>query len=162
MYLDGDTPVKPKKSHKKGSKSTSVQSDGSAYSGSDAGSDGDHSDGTVEMTPEELAALKELKEKSTDKTPALQRKAQLVSPPKRHPLTKEHTPLNSIQNYDKQDASDFCGLCGTFHGDAPGDCPMTDKSENLVAYREMLMLHAEYETREDRVRPKNLPIVVNY
>ncbi|KAG6821361.1 hypothetical protein H0H93_014158 [Arthromyces matolae] len=45
----------------------------------------------------------------------------------------------------------LCGLCGTNHGDGPGECVMTEKSENLAEFREMLILHAEEETWEDRI-----------
>ncbi|KAH0590929.1 hypothetical protein H2248_001042 [Termitomyces sp. 'cryptogamus'] len=44
----------------------------------------------------------------------------------------------------------FCGLCGTRHGDGPGECVMTEKSENLAEFREMLMLHADDEPWEQR------------
>jgi len=42
-----------------------------------------------------------------------------------------------------------CGLCGTCHG--PGQCAMTQKSENLVAYRQTLVMHAADESWADRV-----------
>ncbi|KAG6885408.1 hypothetical protein C0993_002141 [Termitomyces sp. T159_Od127] len=44
----------------------------------------------------------------------------------------------------------FCGLCGRMHGDGPGECMMTEKSENLAEFREMLILHAEDEPWEHR------------
>ena len=43
-----------------------------------------------------------------------------------------------------------CGLCGDRHG--PGQCLMVDRSENLAEYREMLILHADDEPWEERVR----------
>ncbi|KAJ3843907.1 SHREC complex subunit Mit1 [Lentinula raphanica] len=43
---------------------------------------------------------------------------------------------------------DLCGLCGQLHG--PGNCPMTEASENLVEYRRMLLMHAEDESYEER------------
>lgn len=43
-----------------------------------------------------------------------------------------------------------CGLCGSRHG--VKQCPMTDSSQNLAEYREMLILHADDEPWEERVR----------
>jgi len=42
-----------------------------------------------------------------------------------------------------------CGLCGTCHG--PGQCAMTQRSENLAAYRHTLVIHAGDESWADRV-----------
>lgn len=42
-----------------------------------------------------------------------------------------------------------CGLCGQLHG--PNNCPMTEASENLVEYREMLIMHTQDESYEQRV-----------
>lgn len=44
-----------------------------------------------------------------------------------------------------------CGLCGERHGDGLGACEMTDNSQNLAEYREMLILHAEDEDWQTRV-----------
>ncbi|KAJ4002497.1 SHREC complex subunit Mit1 [Lentinula boryana] len=46
-----------------------------------------------------------------------------------------------------------CGLCGQIHG--PGNCPMTDASENLVEYRLMLITHTEDESYEERCAAVN-------
>jgi hypothetical protein len=48
-------------------------------------------------------------------------------------------------------ATPLCGLCGTRHGDGLGECSMTDKSENLAEYREILILHADDEDWVTRV-----------
>jgi hypothetical protein len=42
-----------------------------------------------------------------------------------------------------------CGLCGRRHG--VKQCSMTDSSQNLAEYREMLMLHGDDEPWEERV-----------
>ncbi|KAE9408278.1 hypothetical protein BT96DRAFT_914203 [Gymnopus androsaceus JB14] len=47
----------------------------------------------------------------------------------------------------------LCGLCGQRHG--PGNCPMTESSENLVEYREMLIMHTEDESYEHRCAAVN-------
>ncbi|KAJ3911523.1 P-loop containing nucleoside triphosphate hydrolase protein [Lentinula edodes] len=46
-----------------------------------------------------------------------------------------------------------CGLCSQLHG--PGNCPMTESSENLVEYREMLVMHVEDESYETRCAAVN-------
>jgi chromodomain-helicase-DNA-binding protein 4 len=45
----------------------------------------------------------------------------------------------------------YCGLCAMSHADGPGQCFMTDKSEHLAEFREMLLLHADDEPWEQRV-----------
>ncbi|KAG6830296.1 hypothetical protein H0H92_001374 [Tricholoma furcatifolium] len=60
--------------------------------------------------------------------------------PNQHKSKKSSTPL--VQP---------CGLCGERHGDGPGECTMIDRSENLAEFREMLLLHAEDESFEDRI-----------
>ncbi|KAF5358789.1 hypothetical protein D9758_008603 [Tetrapyrgos nigripes] len=47
-----------------------------------------------------------------------------------------------------QKEASSCNLCGQHHGD--GECSMLESSENLVEYREMLMVHAEDESWENR------------
>ena len=63
--------------------------------------------------------------------------------------TKLQVPLNPIQN-NVPSAPRDCGLCGQRHRD--GECVMIEDSENLVEYREMLILHADDEPWEERVR----------
>ena len=53
-------------------------------------------------------------------------------------------------NTEQQQPTIDCGLCGDRHGS--GECPMVDHSENLAEYREMLILHADDEPWEERVR----------
>jgi chromodomain-helicase-DNA-binding protein 4 len=57
----------------------------------------------------------------------------------------------SRSRYTKTIDSEYCGLCRRWHGDKLGDCPMTQKSEYLAEYRQMLMLHADDESDELRV-----------
>ncbi len=66
--------------------------------------------------------------------------------PKKVRKPKETGPFTPIQN-----TVDTCGLCGKRHGDRLGECAMTDKSENLAEFREMLILHADDEPFEERV-----------
>ncbi|KAJ4485941.1 SNF2 family DNA-dependent ATPase [Lentinula aciculospora] len=47
----------------------------------------------------------------------------------------------------------LCGLCGQIHG--PGNCQMTESSENLIEYREMLIMHTEDESYEERCAAVN-------
>jgi len=59
-------------------------------------------------------------------------------------------PLNPIQNTGRHYTGLDCGLCGQHH--ESGQCLMVDRSENLAEYREMLILHADDEPWEERVR----------
>ncbi|KAJ7487418.1 SNF2 family DNA-dependent ATPase [Mycena galericulata] len=44
-----------------------------------------------------------------------------------------------------------CTLCGLRHGDQLGECMMTEKSEHLAEFREMLILHPDDEPLEKRL-----------
>lgn len=68
----------------------------------------------------------------------------------RKSLPTESSSLAPIHNSGPR-LVQLCGLCGRMHGDGPGECMMTEKSENLAEFREMLMLHAEDEPWEQRV-----------
>ncbi|KAF8213246.1 SNF2 family N-terminal domain-containing protein [Mycena galopus ATCC 62051] len=59
----------------------------------------------------------------------------------------ENGPLAPIQNLAYQEP---CSLCGARHGDQLGECMMTEKSEHLAEFREMLLLHPEDEPLEKR------------
>ena len=62
------------------------------------------------------------------------------------------TKNNSLTSHNtgQQQLTIECGLCGDRHGS--GECLMVDRSENLAEYREMLILHADDEPWEERVR----------
>ena len=70
------------------------------------------------------------------------------SRPQASDMTKNN-PLTSHNTGQQQPTID-CGLCGDRHGS--GQCLMVDRSENLAEYREMLILHADDEPWEERVR----------
>ena len=59
-------------------------------------------------------------------------------------------PLTSHSTGQQEQHTIDCGLCGERHGS--GECLMVDRSENLAEYREMLILHADDEPWEERVR----------
>lgn len=56
-------------------------------------------------------------------------------------------PLSPIQFVQKDEV---CALCFTVHG--KDGCFMTQKSENLLEYRKMLLENSDDEAYEDRVR----------
>ncbi|KAJ7786129.1 SNF2 family DNA-dependent ATPase [Mycena metata] len=66
--------------------------------------------------------------------------------PKRKAL--ENGPLSPIQNFPDQEP---CTLCRNHHGDQLGECMMTEKSEHLAEFREMLILHPDDEPLEKRL-----------
>ena len=62
----------------------------------------------------------------------------------------QNNPLGSSSHSTGQQPIIDCGLCGNRHGF--GQCLMVDRSANLAEYREMLILHADDEPWEERVR----------
>lgn len=67
----------------------------------------------------------------------------------KHRDTGPLTPIHNTQQHDENDTTSYCGLCGTVHGD--GACYMTESSNNLAEYRQILILHADDEPVEERV-----------
>ena len=116
--------------------SPTASPDGSAYFGSDADSDMESSDGAkTDAVDEDFKMDSSSKRKKTELS--------TLSPP--------------IIGYSSRNTGDddivHCGLCGGRHGQE--QCLMTDKSENLAEYREMLILHADDEPWEERVSYKS-------
>ena len=70
----------------------------------------------------------------------------------RLPQASDMTKSNHLTSHNtgQQPTTIDCGLCGDRHGS--GECLMVDRSENLAEYREMLILHADDEPWEERVR----------
>ncbi|TFK36879.1 hypothetical protein BDQ12DRAFT_686022 [Crucibulum laeve] len=137
-----ETPEKGKgKSKRKVSKSIASDADGSAYLGSEVEAESDDSeiDNDGQMDKEFLMDL--------------QNKDQRKSKSKIYPHSTVEDPSSgpvaSIQNTPHHDLA-FCGLCTGRHGSGLGQCPMTDRSENLAEFREMLLLHADDEPWEVR------------
>lgn len=58
-------------------------------------------------------------------------------------------PIHHAKHVGIERDDPVCSLCGIKHGD--GACYMTESSENLAEYRQMLILHADDEPMEDRV-----------
>ncbi|KAK0464991.1 SNF2 family DNA-dependent ATPase [Desarmillaria tabescens] len=128
IYIEDTPKAPPHKNQVKASASNT--SDGSAYGASEI-SDGDASDTTrTNASGVSVSGIE------TTAPPAL---------PKKVKKPKETRPFTAIQN-----TVDTCGLCGKRHGDRLGECAMTDKSENLAEFREMLILHADDEPFEER------------
>jgi chromodomain-helicase-DNA-binding protein 4 len=143
-----DTPEKLSKSKSKAkSKSKSAGSDGSAYTGSAAPSDREDSDSDDSSAAQEFSLATE----ESGNIPSMSHHRSKLIPGQSSSNRYDNPPLSPIQNYVNRDAVDFCGLCDARHGNRIGDCPMTDRSENLAEFREMLILHAEDEPLEQRV-----------
>ncbi|KAJ7900162.1 SNF2 family DNA-dependent ATPase [Mycena olivaceomarginata] len=128
-YLIDDSPVKDSGSRPQSqSRSDDIES---AY-----GNSSESDDGITDGTPTVVEALNEVGKKSR-KSKKKDRKAAAM----------ENGPLVSIQNLAYPEP---CALCGLRHGDKPGECMMTEKSEHLAEFREMLLLHPEDEPLEKR------------
>ncbi|KAF7339801.1 Chromatin remodeling factor mit1 [Mycena venus] len=76
------------------------------------------------------------------------KKARKLKKKERKAAAMENGPLAPIQNLTNQDP---CTLCGLRHGDQLGECMMTERSEHLAEFREMLLLHPEDEPFDKRV-----------
>ncbi|KAK0208177.1 SNF2 family DNA-dependent ATPase [Desarmillaria ectypa] len=127
IYIEDTPKAPPAKNKVKGSASNT--SDGSAYGASEI-SDGDASDTRTTASSVGVQGLEMIA------PPAL---------PKKVKKPRETGPFTAIQNM-----VDTCGLCGRRHGDRLGECAMTDRSENLAEFREMLILYADDEPFEER------------
>ena len=136
-----DTPVRNKGASKIRSKST-ISDESDAYTGSGlGGSDGEDTDDTGYPGVYDLDTLTE------PPPPAIKGLAAPSS--SKHPDTGPLSLIHNMQRHDGNDAVSYCGLCGTAHGD--GACYMTESSNNLAEYRQMLILHADDEPVEERV-----------
>ncbi|KAK2461624.1 hypothetical protein APHAL10511_006087 [Amanita phalloides] len=107
---------------KKKPKSKSVVSDTSSYSTSENQSDESEKSDAMDVDSESLLTDKKLRKK----------------------LHYLNGALMSLPT-DKAE----CGLCGQVHGES-GECFMTDKSEYLAEYRDMLIQYADDEPWDDR------------
>ncbi|KAF9015550.1 SNF2 family N-terminal domain-containing protein [Cyathus striatus] len=107
-------------------RSQPAESDGSAYRGSAMDSDSDASD--IIDVDEEF---------------------QPTESRRREKLNSGNITSTSNGISESSDVFD-CGLCGGRHGSGFGACFMTDQSENLAEFREMLILHADDEPWEER------------
>jgi hypothetical protein len=110
-------------------KTKSVGSDGSAYLNDEF--DEDNSDYNSDTMGDEDFAIN-----------TKSRLPQASDMSKNNPLISHNT--------GQQQLTIACGLCGDRHGS--GECLMVDRSENLAEYREMLILHADDEPWDERVR----------
>ncbi|KAI0094367.1 SNF2 family N-terminal domain-containing protein [Irpex rosettiformis] len=125
QYVFDDSPSKPKKGKGKGKAKAVPQSDEEAYAASEIESSGSSSLSVEGALFADIATLQDGKEPSPER---------IILYPARPP-----SPV----------AEDLpCGLCGLYHSDRP--CYMTESSENLAEYRNILMNHAGEESLEDR------------
>lgn len=109
-------------------KSKSVASDGSAYASDKEISEID-SDSDIDGVDDDFAS------NADNKRPKGK--------------ARQDNDLYSIQFVEGNGGFPRCGLCEQQHG--PGACPMVERSEHLAEYREMLILHADDESWEERV-----------
>lgn len=120
-------------------KTSNTSAEGSAYSGSEIESDGDVSD-TTNGAPDDMTFEPSHRKKKSKQQQPSDTANGLLS----------NIPLSPIHNSTQLDVP-LCGLCAKKHGDGPGECVMTEKSEHLAEFREMLLLHADDEPWEERV-----------
>ena len=140
MGADGSQDVvKQRPKGKKGKKPPKSTGSGSAYTASDGGESIDESSDAVMgdgIVDDDLGDLSN----------QVQQKMTRGSSPGDMPSKPRQPPPQPAVA-----VAPVCGLCGETHGDGFGECSMTDKSENLAEYRELLILHADDEDWETRV-----------
>lgn len=123
--IDDGTPDKAKKK----AKSKPIISDTSSYSESDNESDEESDDMDVDFAPLLLGE-------------------DALGPPHIINGISAHQYNETLRGTLME--TEECGLCGQVHGPS-GECFMTDKSEYLAEYREMLIKYANDEPWEERV-----------
>ncbi|KAF8640689.1 hypothetical protein AX17_000345 [Amanita inopinata Kibby_2008] len=138
-YADGSPVTKAEKLNSK-VKSRSVVSDTSSYVGS-----GFESGNETEASMSMAVDLDSLADKATK-----DRKLTGSSP--KSMVARQRTPAYGTNTPPARATEEMteCGLCGKRHGDRLGECRMTDRSESLAQFREMLILHAEDEPWDER------------
>ncbi|KAJ7169708.1 SNF2 family DNA-dependent ATPase [Mycena filopes] len=124
-YIIDDSPTKGSRPNSRPQSHLDDESD--AY-GNSSTSDDDVPDGSSTIAD----ALNEVDKKS--------RKVKRKGP--------EGGPLSPIINFPDQEP---CMLCRRQHGNQVGECMMTEKSEHLAEFREMLILHPDDEPLEKRI-----------
>lgn len=151
-----NTPVKHKKSHRTSKSKSAVSDESDTYTASVVESDKD-SDSDVRNAANVLREL----DGPTNKiskwnvlNPEMYHATDNVAGPSntggRYRDAETMSPVHDT-NYDVMDTDDFlCSLCGLSHGD--GACYMTESSQNLAEYRQILILHADDEPMDERVR----------
>jgi chromodomain-helicase-DNA-binding protein 4 len=150
-----DTPVKGKKKSNKSKSIVSDESDG--YTGSAFGvSDGEDTDDAAPLTSGELLALtdeahtkNETPKRTNIKGAVPKNIAGTSNTDTRYRDAAPLSPIHNTKHNGYETGNPICSLCGIRHGDDA--CYMTESSENLAEYRQMLMLHADDEPIEDRV-----------
>ena len=115
------------------------KSDGSAYSGSEIEASSDSDNDIRLSSPQD----------TTFEPPTAGKKGKI--PASNGAKGGIPRPLSPVVNTDRD--VQYCGLCARMHGEGPGECVMTDRSENLAEFREMLLLHADDEPWEQRASP---------
>lgn len=147
-------PKKPRKGKAKVKSSATVSEDSDDYiNASGTESSRDASDMDVDDILPDLAAGSSIPESKTILTTSVMQPA-LITTGSSLARTGKH--LQRQHQSDNRSQTPFsrghtaCGLCGIHHGDK--SCIMTNDSKNLAEYRYMLLVHADDEPLETRVR----------
>ncbi|KAJ3554645.1 hypothetical protein NM688_g2999 [Phlebia brevispora] len=142
-----DSPKKnqPAKKKSKVKSKATISDDDDAYVGSPHDSEGESSGPASSASDGLVPDLADLK----NKIPAHKRKSLYVDDIAR-PLPTVYPPLSPILNRPSlsHQGGEACGLCGLSHPESA--CFMTESSENLAQYRNMLLTHSGDEALEDR------------
>jgi hypothetical protein len=150
-----DTPMKVKPRGKK-RKSRSTGSESDAYVNENLSqSENSNSEPLSDEVRQDISELRVPKVKHVEISTNL--------PTERFPLPSTSGPVSQPSpTYAQQSRLDpsaheqevaVCAMCGNIH---QGTCGMTERSENLVHYRQILLTNQTDEPFDDRVRPLNI------
>ncbi|KAF7320271.1 SNF2 family DNA-dependent ATPase [Mycena kentingensis (nom. inval.)] len=133
-YLVDQSPVKESRS-----RAQSLADNDSAYTSDNGARSSSDSDTDAFDNREAAELLAETINSANQQQPRKRKKKREAEPAE---------PFTSIHNIPLPEA---CSLCGLRHRDQLGACLMTQNSQHLAEFREMLILHPEHEPLEKRI-----------
>lgn len=157
-FLDSPGKSKPRGKKQKKSRSTASESESDAYVNPNLSQSENSSDEQLqEDFKQDVAELRNPVVGNSKKSTGLSENAFL--PPTASASTSRPTPTPALPHSaaTRQQVVAICAMCGNAH---QGTCGMTERSENLVHYRQVLFTNETGEPFEERVRPINRIVLV--
>src|ERR1700677_3796052 len=152
-FIDSPGKSKPKGKKRKKSRSTASESESDAYVNPNLSQSENSSDEPLqEDFKQDVAELRNPVAGSSKKSTGLSGNGFL--PPTASASVSQPTPTPALPHGHgaaaRRQVAAVCAMCGNTH---QGTCGMTERSENLVHYRQVLFTNETGEPFEERVRP---------
>lgn len=150
-FLDSPGKSKPRGKKRKKSRSTASESESDAYVNPNLSQSENSSDEQPqEDFRQDVAELRNPVVGNSKKSTGLSGNAFL--PPTAIASASQPTPTPALPHgaAARRQVAAICAMCGNAH---QGTCGMTERSENLVHYRQVLFTNETGEPFEERVRP---------